>query len=107
VELTSQIENGLFTLTGIGLIPVRTIDTYREPVSLIHLVQFAQIVTQACTKYGLTSVARESYGQKLVYLNCMILTIYLTPPMTPPMSMSLTTGNKRTCITVRGALIAG
>jgi hypothetical protein len=31
VEVSSQVENGLFTLTGIGLIPVRAIDTYREP----------------------------------------------------------------------------
>ena len=30
MELSSQIENGLFTLTGIGLIPVRAIDTYRK-----------------------------------------------------------------------------
>jgi hypothetical protein len=30
VEVSSQVENGLFTLTGIGLIPVRVIDTYRE-----------------------------------------------------------------------------
>jgi len=29
VEVCSQIENGLFTITGIGLIPWRVLDTYR------------------------------------------------------------------------------
>ncbi|KAF9464453.1 hypothetical protein BDZ94DRAFT_1161878 [Collybia nuda] len=29
VEVSSQIENGLFTVTGIGLIPSRILDTYR------------------------------------------------------------------------------
>lgn len=29
VEISSQVENGLFTLTGVGLIPWRVIDTYR------------------------------------------------------------------------------
>lgn len=29
VEVSSQIENGLFTVTGIGLIPSRVLDTYR------------------------------------------------------------------------------
>ncbi|KAF9008972.1 hypothetical protein BDQ17DRAFT_1422154 [Cyathus striatus] len=29
VEVSSQIENGLFTVTGVGLIPSRTLDTYR------------------------------------------------------------------------------
>ncbi|KAJ7173013.1 hypothetical protein C8R43DRAFT_679060 [Mycena crocata] len=29
VEVSSQIENGLFTVTGIGLIPFRVLDTYR------------------------------------------------------------------------------
>ncbi|WWC93115.1 uncharacterized protein L201_008082 [Kwoniella dendrophila CBS 6074] len=32
VEISSQIENGLFTVTGIGLIPWRVIDTYRMSV---------------------------------------------------------------------------
>jgi hypothetical protein len=30
VEISSQVENGLFTLTGVGLIPWRVIDVYRE-----------------------------------------------------------------------------
>ena len=30
IELSSQVTNGLFTVTGIGLIPQRTLDTYRE-----------------------------------------------------------------------------
>ncbi|OCF31246.1 hypothetical protein I316_07032 [Kwoniella heveanensis BCC8398] len=29
VEICSQVENGLFTITGVGLIPWRAIDTYR------------------------------------------------------------------------------
>ncbi|THV08448.1 hypothetical protein K435DRAFT_11158 [Dendrothele bispora CBS 962.96] len=29
VEVSSQVENGLFTVTGIGLIPYRVLDTYR------------------------------------------------------------------------------
>lgn len=29
VEVSSQVENGLFTVTGIGLIPSRVLDTYR------------------------------------------------------------------------------
>ncbi|KAF7301767.1 hypothetical protein MIND_00742300 [Mycena indigotica] len=29
VEVSSQVENGLFTVTGIGLIPARVLDTYR------------------------------------------------------------------------------
>ncbi|KAJ7590961.1 RNA pol II promoter Fmp27 protein domain-containing protein [Mycena floridula] len=29
VEVSSQVENGLFTITGIGLIPSRVLDTYR------------------------------------------------------------------------------
>ncbi|KAJ6628727.1 hypothetical protein B0H10DRAFT_1989020 [Mycena sp. CBHHK59/15] len=29
IEVSSQIENGLFTVTGIGLIPSRVLDTYR------------------------------------------------------------------------------
>jgi hypothetical protein len=33
VEVSSQVENALFTLTGIGLIPVRAIDTYRECIN--------------------------------------------------------------------------
>jgi hypothetical protein len=30
VEISSQVCNGLFTVTGVGLIPWRVIDTYRE-----------------------------------------------------------------------------
>lgn len=30
VEISSQVVNGLFTVTGVGLIPWRAIDTYRE-----------------------------------------------------------------------------
>lgn len=30
VEISSQVENGLFTVTGIGLIPWRVMDAYRE-----------------------------------------------------------------------------
>lgn len=33
VEISSQIENGLFTITGVGLIPWRVMDTYRKLVS--------------------------------------------------------------------------
>ncbi|EJU06093.1 hypothetical protein DACRYDRAFT_60648 [Dacryopinax primogenitus] len=29
IEITCQVENGLFTITGVGLIPWRVIDTYR------------------------------------------------------------------------------
>jgi hypothetical protein len=32
-EICSQVENGLFTLTGVGLIPWRAIDTYRKLLS--------------------------------------------------------------------------
>ncbi|WWC73406.1 uncharacterized protein I206_107373 [Kwoniella pini CBS 10737] len=32
VEISSQVENGLFTVTGVGLIPWRVIDTYRMSV---------------------------------------------------------------------------
>ena len=31
VEISSQVCNGLFTITGVGLIPWRVIDTYRKP----------------------------------------------------------------------------
>jgi hypothetical protein len=30
VEISSQVCNGLFTITGVGLIPWRVVDTYRE-----------------------------------------------------------------------------
>jgi hypothetical protein len=30
VEISSQVTNGLFTITGVGLIPWRVVDTYRE-----------------------------------------------------------------------------
>lgn len=30
VEISSQVVNGLFTVTGVGLIPWRVRDTYRE-----------------------------------------------------------------------------
>jgi len=29
-EISSQVENGLFTVTGVGLIPWRAMDTYRQ-----------------------------------------------------------------------------
>ncbi|OWZ54225.1 hypothetical protein C368_03364 [Cryptococcus neoformans 125.91] len=32
VEISSQVENGLFTVTGVGLIPWRVVDTYRMSV---------------------------------------------------------------------------
>ncbi|WWD20032.1 hypothetical protein CI109_104505 [Kwoniella shandongensis] len=32
VEISSQVENGLFTVTGVGLIPWRALDTYRMSV---------------------------------------------------------------------------
>ncbi|WVO13647.1 hypothetical protein L204_101268 [Cryptococcus depauperatus] len=32
VEISSQVENGLFTITGVGLIPWRAVDTYRMSV---------------------------------------------------------------------------
>jgi len=32
VEISSQVTNGLFTITGVGLIPWRAIDTYRMSV---------------------------------------------------------------------------
>jgi hypothetical protein len=30
VEISSQVCNGLFTITGVGLIPWRVVDTYRK-----------------------------------------------------------------------------
>jgi hypothetical protein len=51
VEISSQVTNGLFTVTGVGLIPWRVVDTYRAlPIrsyscaSLMH--------EQVCRSYG-------------------------------------------------------
>jgi Protein of unknown function (DUF2985) len=63
VELTSQIENGLFTLTGIGLIPVRTIDTYREPVCFIHLVDSLKSAHRHVQNMGLQASHEEVTGK--------------------------------------------
>ncbi|KAL7421280.1 hypothetical protein Q5752_004165 [Cryptotrichosporon argae] len=41
VEISSQVENGLFTLTGVGLIPWRLVDTYR--MSIIHTLKMKTI----------------------------------------------------------------
>ncbi|KAG5648970.1 hypothetical protein DXG03_000319 [Asterophora parasitica] len=38
VEVSSQVENGLFTVTGIGLIPFRVLDTYRTHFHLSLLI---------------------------------------------------------------------
>lgn len=35
VEISSQVTNGLFTVTGVGLIPWRVVDTYRESTSFV------------------------------------------------------------------------
>lgn len=37
VEISSQVENGLFTVTGVGLIPWRVVDTYR--MSIIYTLK--------------------------------------------------------------------
>lgn len=37
VEISSQVENGLFTLTGVGLIPWRVIDVYSESSGSVNL----------------------------------------------------------------------
>lgn len=37
VEISSQVTNGLFTVTGVGLIPWRVVDTYR--MSIIHTLK--------------------------------------------------------------------
>jgi hypothetical protein len=39
VEISSQVENGLFTVTGVGLIPWRAKDTYRQSCEEVVLVQ--------------------------------------------------------------------
>jgi hypothetical protein len=49
VEVSSQIENGLFTVTGIGLIPFRVLDTYR----IYRIWYFKHRTTKLRKKAGL------------------------------------------------------
>lgn len=37
MEVSSQVVNGLFTVTGIGLIPSRVMDTYRKFYPALHM----------------------------------------------------------------------
>jgi len=49
VEVSSQVENGLFTVTGIGLIPSRVLDTYR----IIWIWYYKRRTRKLRTKAGL------------------------------------------------------
>jgi hypothetical protein len=43
VEVSSQVVNGLFTVTGIGLIPARVMDTYRKFHSALHCALYSSL----------------------------------------------------------------
>jgi hypothetical protein len=55
VEISSQIENGLFTITGIGMIPFRAIDTYR----MIRIWQMKRRTAKLRSAGGLPQVVDE------------------------------------------------
>lgn len=55
VEISSQVTNGLFTVTGVGLIPWRVIDTYR--ISVIW--QYRKKIEKRRKKQGLEPI--ENY----------------------------------------------
>lgn len=66
VEISSQVENGLFTVTGVGLIPWRVVDTYREslfldPFDLPFLL--ADLPTFTCTFCFLDLVVSRNRGR--------------------------------------------
>ncbi|RXK38019.1 hypothetical protein M231_04688 [Tremella mesenterica] len=52
VERSSQIENGLFTLTGVGLIPWRVIDTYR----MVIIWRLKRLTTKLRKERGLPPI---------------------------------------------------
>jgi len=55
VEVTSQIENALFTVTGIGFIPWRVIDTYR----ILKIWRYKRLTRKLRTRAGLPPLIDE------------------------------------------------
>jgi len=55
VEIGSQIENSLFTVTGIGLLPWRAIDTYR----ILRIWHFKRLSAQLRERVGLPELHDE------------------------------------------------
>jgi len=50
VEISSQVVNGLFTVTGVGLIPWRSLDTYRGFEIYLWLEEYTDLT--AGRRYG-------------------------------------------------------
>lgn len=50
LEISSQVVNGLFTVTGVGLIPWRVTDAFRK--SRWQLEGSIADIWQGCTRYG-------------------------------------------------------
>lgn len=56
VELTCQIENALFTITGVGLIPWRAIDTYR----IVRIWHYQRLIRKRRQQRGLPPLEDEN-----------------------------------------------
>lgn len=55
IELSSQVTNGLFTVTGIGLIPQRTLDTYR----ILKIWYYKRLTRRLRERVGLPALFDE------------------------------------------------
>ncbi|KAL1675532.1 hypothetical protein EV122DRAFT_268164 [Schizophyllum commune] len=55
IELSSQVTNGLFTVTGIGLIPQRTLDTYR----ILKIWRYKRLTRKLRKRAGLPTLFDE------------------------------------------------
>jgi hypothetical protein len=55
IEISSQVENGLFTITGVGLIPWRALDTYR----IYRIWRYKRLTHKLRKKAGLPYLDNE------------------------------------------------
>src|SRR5262245_39062413 len=81
---------GLFTVTGIGLIPTRVLDTYRKSPSdsLLTTVLTRMTTSQAYIKSGTTREKPGGYDGKQAFRSCMTSTTYRIRCMIRTMCMS-------------------
>ncbi len=80
-----NISQGLFTITGIGLIPSRVLDTYREQYHTNAEVPSQP--TQGYILYGITNAGHGNSVGKLVSHHYSMKMIYLILLMTQIMFM--------------------
>ena len=98
---------GLFSITSIGLMPFRIVDTYRTPPlrPLLNVQVAERSITQVCARYGTISGRQRSSGARQGFPSFTTRTICPTPSTTRITCPCLQRKSRSTCIIVSPPLV--